>query len=37
MRRERGTDRRDVDERISKASQAFGALKHCLFREKTSH
>jgi hypothetical protein len=27
-----GTDLRDVEERISMASQAFGALKHCLFR-----
>jgi hypothetical protein len=29
-----GTDLRDVEERISKASQAFGALKHCLFRQR---
>ena len=29
-----GTDLRDVEERISKASQAFGALKHCLFRRR---
>ena len=31
-----GTDLRDVEERISKASQAFGALKHCLFRRRDS-
>jgi hypothetical protein len=30
----RRTDLKDVEERISKASQAFGALKHCLFRRK---
>jgi hypothetical protein len=29
-----GTDLRDVEERILKASQAFGALKHCLFRQR---
>jgi hypothetical protein len=29
-----GTDLRDVEERISKASQAFGALKYCLFRQR---
>jgi hypothetical protein len=29
-----GTDLRDVEERISKASQAFGALKHCRFRQR---
>jgi hypothetical protein len=27
-------DLRDVEARISKASQAFGAIKHCLFRRK---
>jgi hypothetical protein len=29
-----GTDPRDVEERISTASQAFGALKHYLFRRR---
>jgi hypothetical protein len=29
-----GNDLRDVEARIDKASQAFGALKHCLFKSK---
>jgi hypothetical protein len=29
-----GNDLRDVEARIDKASQAFGALKHCLFKHK---
>ena len=29
-----GNDLRDVEARIDKASKAFGALKHCLFKSK---
>jgi hypothetical protein len=31
-----GNDLRDVEARIDKASQAFGALKHCLLKRKVS-